>query len=236
MVNIKIIVQPTPQCIKILKYLKLNIDKINDVGFRVQVEELTPKQKEMLSKSNISLLPVIITPDKKMFVGTDKIIELFERNINKTNGTAPAKRRSSRGGEGGGLDVSDYLCNEIYAGVERGKKGMIVPQEREKGSDEDIDFNKKLSAYKRPKHYMPPGDDSSEGESEEDRAKPARKPQRPPPKARTRQPVQQEYSSDEDNIPDNEKATAGDDPLTSYMNTPGVDVNDQMMRCLLENL
>ncbi len=221
---IKIIVQPAPRCITLLKYLVTNINKINTIGFQVQVDEVTAKQKEMLSKSDIKLLPVMITPDKKMFVGTDKIIELFERNINKQRDGGAAGKRSRTAS--GNIDVSEYLNDEIYAGVERNKKGLKVPQEREQGSDEDIDFHKKMSTRKVPKHYRAKDSDS---ESEEERPKQSR-----PARAKKAAP-KQDYS-DDDNIPDNDKETAGDDPLTTYMNMPGADVNDQMMKCLLENL
>jgi hypothetical protein len=217
---IKIIVQPTPKNIELLEYIDANITKINNFGCQVKIEIATTARIEMLNNNNIKTLPVMISPDKKLIVGVNDIIKLINKNI-----SAPQQNQQPRTmREPRQKSIEDYMNDELYAGVEIKGKGknrkMVVPQDKEGGSEEDFEFGKAEREYnknhKTMKHRNPNPEESSEEEAPIRRQKPRRKQQ-----------IIEEYE-EEDNIPQ--------DDLMRYASMGGGGEDDKMMEALLANM
>lgn len=229
---IKTIIQSTPKCADLLRYLRKNIDAINDAGYELSIEIASSERIEMLANNNINRLPVMIAPDKSLVVGVNEIINLIEKNItgDGQNQISPKAGKQRRGGKmpRTSRSVEDYFHDTIYDGVEITDRGLVAKQEQEYAEDDHFDYDKekkKMSKHSM-KHRSPLHDESDDDEPQKKPAKkPVPVPKRLPPK---RQP---EYDSDEDNVDggyDNE-------PLENYAQDTG-DLDSKMMNALLNNM
>lgn len=225
---LKIIIQSTPKCVELLKFINKDIDIINRAGFQVKIEIATQERIEMLANNNINRLPVMIAPDKSLVVGINEIIDLISKNINAEpqqisrviNRKIPRTKKS----------VDDYLYDAIYEGVERSDKGLIAKQEKEDDDDDHFDFDKerkKKGSQHSMKHRQVFPDESSEEDPVPKKRKP--EPKKAPPKKQQR--VAEDYdNSEEDNV-----GAYNNDLLDNY-GEGGNDMDSKMMNAMLGNL
>lgn len=229
---IKTIIQSTPKCADLLRYLRKNIDAINAAGYELSIEIASSERIEMLANNNINRLPVMIAPDKSLVVGVNEIINLIEKNITgdgQSSDHHPSKAGKQRRGKvpRASRSVEDYLHDSIYDGVERTKNGLVAKQEQEYAEDDHFDYDKekkKMSKHSM-KHRSPLHDESDDDEPQKPAKKSVPVPKRTPPRK------QPEYDSNEDNVDggyDNE-------PLENYVQDTG-DLDSKMMSALLNNM
>ncbi|SIP86048.1 Hypothetical protein PACV_335 [Pacmanvirus A23] len=157
----KLIVQVSDNCLDLLRYLDKNINDINKLGVRVQVEkiakdEFDDEMVENLRKRGITRLPALIAPDNKIFIGLASITNLFEKNLN--NVRTGQRVGPIRGGDSSesdsNLDISDYMMKEMYEGTDRSTGKIIVKDDKDELDDEASDIERKMGQYRRniPKH------------------------------------------------------------------------------------
>jgi hypothetical protein len=227
---IKTIIQSTPKCADLLRYLRQNIDAINAAGYELSIEIASSERIDMLANNNINRLPVMIAPDKSLVVGVNEIINLIEKNItggDQNQGQSKVGKQRRGKVPRSSMSVEDYLHDSIYDGVERTKSGLVAKQEQEYAEDDHFDYDKekkKMSKHSM-KHRSPLHDESDDDEPQKPAKKSTPVPKRLPPR---RQP---EYDSDEDNVDggyDNE-------PLENYVQDTG-DLDSKMMSALLNNM
>ena len=160
MKTLKIIVQPTRKCLGLLKYINKNIDVINKLGARIQIEKIDKDNVdestiEIFRKKGITRLPVLLSPEGKIYVGLQQIVNNFERTLN----SAHTMQLASPCGEyydtemGSNPDMNDFWLRELYAGYD--KNGKMVPRkDKDEAEGENADIEKRLSDYQRnvPRH------------------------------------------------------------------------------------
>lgn len=225
---LKIIIQSTPKCVELLKFINKDIDIINRAGFQVKIEIATQERIEMLANNNINRLPVMIAPDKSLVVGINEIIDLISKNINAEpqqisrviNRKIPRTKKS----------VDDYLYDAIYEGVERSDKGLIAKQEKEDDDDDHFDFDKERKK-KGSQHSMKHRQVFQDESSEEDPMPKKRKPE--PKKALPKK--QQRVAEDYDNSEEDNVGAYNNDLLDNY-GEGGNDMDSKMMNAMLGNL
>jgi hypothetical protein len=146
MIELTVIVQPSPNCVDVLKYIDTHIRSINALSVHIDIIRVEPTNKSALKKlrdSGIKYLPALTNKEGKIYVGKEDIISLFERNLGK--GAAPPARKPM-------TDVSQYWDSIMYDDV-NGKRGKpkSVSDERE---DDTKDIETKLADYRKkaPKH------------------------------------------------------------------------------------
>lgn len=178
----KLVVQPTSNCVELLRYLDANIEAINRLGVGVRVEKISKNDDEnmveIMRKKGITRLPALIAPDGKLFIGSKQIQELFDRNLstarnnNRMNPVGGAGRDSgdSRMGadseDSTGSYLTDYYMREMYTGS---KDGKLIPREDKEDDDFEgntSDIDKRLAEYRKhaPKHHREPSPDDSDDE------------------------------------------------------------------------
>ena len=225
---LKIIIQSTPKCADLLRYLSKDINAINKAGFEVKIEIANQDRIDMLATNNINRLPVMIAPDKSLVVGINEIMELIEKNVSSGPQQGGSHKQSNRTSQRPKKSVDDYLQDAIYEGVERSERGLVAKQEQEYEDDHfDYDKEKKKASKQSMKHRSPFGAEEEDDEPTQPKRKTVKDERRPLPKRRAKQ---EEYDSEEDNVGGYDK-----EPLDHYADGMG-DVDSQMMHALLSNL
>lgn len=153
----KLIVQPTDNCLELLRYLDKNITMVNSLGVRIHIEKISKDEfdedmVETLRTKGITRLPVLLAPDGKMKIGLKQVIDLFEKNINNANNnarTGPIDDAEI----GTNPDMTDFWMNELYNGSD--KRGRLIPRkDKDEVEEEGGNIEKRLAEYQRnvPKH------------------------------------------------------------------------------------
>ncbi len=152
---LKIIVQESPACVKLLRYLDRNVGNINKMGVRVRIEtissdDLDTDMSQRLSDRGINRLPALIMPDGKLFIGITPIIKLFEKNLSSA---ASSARIAAPRPE----DYSEYMMGMMYSRDDNGKTVKITGDDDDGMGEGGGDISAKLAAYSRgiPKHRDP---------------------------------------------------------------------------------
>jgi len=159
----KLIVQPTDNCLELLRYIHKNIEDINAMDARIVIEKLgkddiDDEMVEIFRKKGITRLPALIAPDGHTFIGIKQVISLFEKNLKavRTNSRAdPAQETNAE--MGSNPDLASFWEAEMYQGYDQ-RTGKFVP--RDDGDEEDDeckDMKRKLAAASRktqPKHRV----------------------------------------------------------------------------------
>lgn len=258
---LKFIVQPEPKTMELLNYLN-NAEvmrRINEASFNVKFERITPKRREMLEREKVRGLPVMETPDNKYVVGPTEIIRQLSNNILKKRADGPQRREAKHrvGLPHDDVDITDYLCDEIYEGVGRrtGKRGsqLVVPTEKEGGQGEGFDPDKEMRKFRRPNHWIQRNNDDDDDKNDVDDdiadapVMPARQSNRkqaamPPknnnPRRQQRQNINNDYGSDNDDNEANDNIPMNDNPIDTYNEMVGGanDDDSKMMRALLAGM
>ena len=149
----KLIVQPTPTCMDLLKYLNKNIRSVNQLGARVVIErigdgEMDDDLVDTFRKKGITRLPAMIAPDGYVFIGLKQVTEVFEKNIRnvKTMSRAEPVGMDDTGGTNPALD--DFYMRELFDGVD--KHGKHIPRSDTDEPDGDgCNIEEQLSEYRR---------------------------------------------------------------------------------------
>ncbi len=164
MKTFKVIVQGGKKnSLDIAQYIDENIRAVNNLGIIIRMEkisedEMDAEMVEALRKRGITRLPALLTNEGKVFVGKDKIMDLFDRGIR-------GQRRGARldpgdvgyGGNtemGSNPDMTDFWMRELYAGQDPRSGKMLPRKDKDEGEDEGADIEKRLRDYQRnvPKH------------------------------------------------------------------------------------
>lgn len=131
MKELTLYVQASANSVTVLKYVRRNIDKIMNSNAEVvccKVQSTDVDMATRLRKMNITQLPACHTGNK-VIIGSEKIIEFFERNIGRKGGK-PAARASVP-------CVDDYMRDEIYRDIEI-KDRKVVDHQADDRADEEI--------------------------------------------------------------------------------------------------
>jgi hypothetical protein len=238
----KLIVQPTNNCLEVLRYLNRNIRSVNKLGIGVIIEKIDGNEEliEILRKRGITRLPVLLSPDGNNAIGMRQVIDLFEKGIKRIPGRARSGAEandeydSSNTDFGTNPDLANFWERELYSG--RDNKGKMRPRD---DPDEEItgeggDLEKKLTRYymNTPKHRRP---NYQEPDDDPDPYQPAERPRRTA--ARQRRDV---LPVDEpmDNIePDDRRSVDTHAPpkLSSTGDDAGDSMDQRMMTAWLNN-
>lgn len=227
----KLIVQPSINCMELLRYLNKNIEEVNVLGVGIKIEkisgEIDDDTAEVFRQKGITRLPALIAPEGKVFIGLQQVIGLFEKNLTRVKNMARASGYGTAEIDspeyGGGTDVASYMQREIFAGVERDGKGRLIQQkDKDMTPDESDDFQKKMSAFNRVTKHRRQTDDEQDLDDPMPRTR------------RTSTPVQ----DDEDNIADDEPAPKNNiraPRQTSSGDGRADDMDKRMMDAWLDN-
>jgi hypothetical protein len=228
----RLIVQPAPNSLEILRYVEEIVVQINQMGMRIQVEKISRDDMDAdmlhsLRKVGIKTLPALIIPGKaKPYVGVSEIKKLFESNLSKLHGQVVTGVVTP---EEPASDLNDYWMREMTQGMKKGTKGKIEFAEDGPVGEGDSNFDRKMADYRkripphrqggraeeqpeepeespRPRRRAQPR--AQEDEPEDAPAPPRRKPQRAP---------------QQDNI--DRTATTGDDAMDRQMMAAWMDNN-----------
>lgn len=154
--TLKVIVQPTQKCLELLRYIYKNIDTIINFGAHIQVDKIDKDNVdesiiEIFRKKGITRLPVLLSPEGKIFTGLKQIMDNFESALRSTNAMSTVAPMHEGITLGSNIDMSDFWLNELYAGIDHNGK-MIVRSDKDEVEENDIE--KRLSEYQRntPRH------------------------------------------------------------------------------------
>lgn len=222
----RLIVQPAPNSLEILRYVEEIILQINQMGMRIQVEKISRDDMDAdmlhsLRKVGIKTLPALIIPGKaKPYVGVNEIKKLFESNLSKLHGQVVTGVVE----EAAPNDLNDYWMREMTQGMKKGTKGKIEFAEDGPVGEGDINFDRKMAEYLK---HIPPhrqGGRQEEQPQEEEPAPPRRRAPAPEPEDETPAPPRRKPREPQhDNI--DRTATTGDDAMDRQMMAAWMDNN-----------
>lgn len=137
-------VQASANSVTVLKYVRRNIDKIMNSNAEVvccKVQSTDVEMASKLRKMNITQLPACHTGNK-VIIGSEKIIEFFERNIGRKGGKSAARPSVPC--------VDDYMRDEIYRDIEI-KDRKVVDYGADDNTEEAIgdDVRSRMDAMNR---------------------------------------------------------------------------------------
>ncbi len=149
--KVKILVQNSASCTKLLRYINNNAQKIRDLGVTIRIEKLSRNDCDgetisKLQKKGIVRLPALIAPDGTKFIGIKSIIKLLESNFKSKQVDLKINPIIDYN------DVHSYMNREIMSNLDESGK----PKNDREDMDEDnnVDFASKMADYARntPKH------------------------------------------------------------------------------------
>lgn len=145
MKTLKLIVQYSDNCKKILIYVHDHIQEINRLGVKIRIERFTRQEMDadavdLLCSKGITRLPALVLPDKTILIGTQRITDLFQKNLQQANITARVGGGTSLP-SGGNLD--DFWRQELY---DRDGKPST---DEEPDPRADCDFDRQLRNYQQ---------------------------------------------------------------------------------------
>jgi hypothetical protein len=122
MTKIKLIVQPSRNCIKLLKYFNQRINDINKLSYVLTIEKLGKNEfdcatVEMLKKRGITRLPSVILPNKKIVTGFESIVDMFERKLSVERVASGPGGEMAPGAPAGpisGGSLDDFWMKEMF--------------------------------------------------------------------------------------------------------------------------
>lgn len=146
--------------LNILKYFNKNICDINRMGVVLQItkieeEDLDKDLVENLASSGICRFPALINDTGKIFLGVQKIRDLFDRNIQSFRKQAvgrPAGRAPVASGNN-----TEFGSNPDLAAFWHQEMKEDESQENDDISDTKKDLDKRLRDYRPPKHRQDRG-------------------------------------------------------------------------------
>lgn len=131
----------------------MRIDKID--------ADLDSETVAKLRDAGIVRLPALIDPDGNKIIGLKKIVELFERNIDKSK-QADASPNSPYGGParnsefGANPDLNDFYMSELFSGRDPNNGKLIARKDKDEAEDEGVagDMQRRMAEYgqKAPPH------------------------------------------------------------------------------------
>lgn len=137
-------VRGTANSIAVLKYIKNNIKRIRAADAMIEVIKVKVGDRGMLDKlraSKINSLPALTRAGGEPIIGSEGIIDFFERNLSKSRqrGSAPSESYSARPSD----DYHSYFLDEVFRGVQKTGGKLTVPQnERDLDDDEGESFKR----------------------------------------------------------------------------------------------
>lgn len=140
-----LLVQNSPYCVKLLKFIDHNIQLINAAGMYLKIEKVqNVSNNKTLKQRNIKGLPALLTSEGKHYVGYSSIVELMQTKIRRPSNNDPN-------------DIRSYWMNNMYDVDTNGKK--YPKKDADEEDDEAKDLEKKIREYNRavPNHRKTPG-------------------------------------------------------------------------------
>ncbi len=160
MKELTLYVQASANSVTVLKYVRRNIDKIMNSNAEVvccKVQSTDVDMATKLRKMNITQLPACHTGNK-VIIGSEKIIEFFERNIGRKGGKATMRPSVPC--------VDDYMRDEIYRDIEI-KDRKVVDYQADDRADEEIgDVTSRMDAMNRRRGVRAREDPYDDGDDE----------------------------------------------------------------------
>jgi len=97
-------------------------------------------------------LPALVDPDGNKIIGLKKIVEMFERNINKSKAEAT---KSPHGGPaqnsefGANPDLNDFYMQELFSGRDPNTGKLVARKDKEEAEDENVgqDMQRRMAEY-----------------------------------------------------------------------------------------
>lgn len=159
----KLIVQPSINCLELLRYLNKNIEEVNTMGVGIKIEkisgELDENLVEIFRQKGITRLPALIAPEGKVFIGLQQVVNLFEKNLSSVKNTAKASPVGYELDESGyshpqGTDLTTYMQRLAFDGIEKDTKGRILqPKDKDDDTAEESivkgDLDRRMMAFNR---------------------------------------------------------------------------------------
>lgn len=141
--------------LNILKYFNKNIGDINRLGVVLQItkieeEDLDKDLVENLASSGICRFPALINDTGKIFLGVQKIRDLFDRNIQSFRKQAVG-RPAGRAPVASGTNT-EFGSNPDLAAWWHQEMKEDESQENDDVSDTKKDLDRRLRDYRPPKH------------------------------------------------------------------------------------
>ena len=159
-VQYKLIVREDDACERLLRYLAKNITTIKRLGAKVRISkidaELDAKAVEQLRNEGIVRLPALVDPSGNKIIGLKKIVELFEKNINKSKkaaSTSPYGGPAVNSEFGANPELNDFYMQELFSGRDQSGK-LIARKDKDEAEDEGVsnDMQRRMAEYRAPTH------------------------------------------------------------------------------------
>lgn len=228
-IRYKLIVRDDEPCMRLLRYLTKNIVTINKLGAKVRINkidtELDAEAVEKLRAEGIVRLPALIDPDGNPIIGLKKIVDLFEKNINKNKDTGAGSTTSIYGGPaknsefGANPELNDFYMQELFSGRDQQGK-LVARKDKDEAEDEGVsgDMQRRMAEYRPPAHRTGERANTRTDFDRDDRYEDTRAP-----------PTRQDYP--DDNIADVTPPRRNRDRMTTQAQGPpqGEDDMDQRM-------
>ncbi len=140
-----LIIQSSDNCIELLRYFDKNIKAINALGVQIKIKKIDMDGglADKLRSRGITRLPVIIAPDKKIFMGLKSIMDLFDKNLSNTK---PVPKGATTNDS-----IHDIWMKELYAGYDSNGK-MIPRKDDDESRDMGGDIQRRVASHKTGQH------------------------------------------------------------------------------------
>lgn len=156
-VTFSLVVQPTSNCITLLKYIDKNIIALNQICIKIRIEKLTEKQLDQNLRAKfkargISMLPAMFVPRTQQppIVGAKNIVAAIKDALTQ-------KDNEHRPGNVAGNDygVHDYMMDQMF---DRDRNGNVACRQDDEDDDQDrmeAERQRRMAAYQRnrPQHH-----------------------------------------------------------------------------------
>lgn len=161
-----LIVEPTPRCIKLLRFIRSHLPDIREMDMNIVVKR-APKDAQgikALAARGISSTPAMVGTEGSVYIGEKRIYSILNANLKKVTDSRAAARRI-QGGRAPPQDLNDlhsYWMAGMYSG--QSKNGRPLP--RDDGEETDdlstqiVDRTRKFES----RRTAPPSDDDDREE------------------------------------------------------------------------
>lgn len=214
----KLLVDDSDTCVQLLRYLDKNIRTFVKNGVRIKIvdlekESITEETVRGLQSSGVTAFPALVPSEGgRPIIGYKNIVGLMERGRQKILGYELGTPVDS---------IEDYMHSTIMEGAEystgkgKHKKTISFRDEDEGMGDDGKDLNKKLAAYKPPRHRR--GDEEKDADVGGDN--------------RRRRRRHDDSDEEEDNDPPPPPRAPGRAPTDNIVDD--VDIHEQMFQVLM---
>lgn len=161
----KVLLQVSPHCIDLARYLNKNITAINSAGIGIKIEkiqddELTEDMVMTLRNNGIDSFPALLAQGSAPYIGIEAIVDFLEGQIasretfrGASSGSGGGAMRGHVGEFGTNPDLADFWQKELFSGIVPDRRGGIREVDADEESPEE-EISRRLREYEQnvPRH------------------------------------------------------------------------------------